>query len=597
MGKTVFTPAFMQELKERNDIVEVASSYLSLNKRGYDYWACCPFHHEKTPSFVIHGVDQYYHCFGCGVSGNVVNLVMELESLPFPEAVRYLARRAKMEIPEADFDDERTQELKRKKDRLLSVMVESARFYLRNLYGGRADAYLEYVTRRALAPSTLKKFGIGASLDYYSLPAYLREKGFSEEEMIESGACGRNKEGKVYDFQARRLIIPIINQYDEVIAFGGRVLEPKPSGMKYVNTRDSFLFNKRKNLYNVNLLKKYKQTTSLPYVIMVEGYMDAISLYQAGFCNVVASMGTSLTPDQARLLKRFSPNVMISYDQDGAGQKADLRGLEILKEENLTVRVVLMPEGEDPDDVVRKRGKEAYQTCLDNALPFIDYKLHALEKKYDLQKAEDKREFAKAAMPVIREESSAAVREDLLKSVRDKTGFTYQSLLRDLEEYKTPVAEPAPRRVNTERQNPERSDKLTKACRFILGAALFKAPYAEGYELKEEDFSSEVHRLIVRYVRTCKAAGQAVRVSDLFELFGEDSPEFNAILDLNTDDRVEGESAQKYFADCVQTVREEILREKIAKTSAAITEEKDAEKRRALVEELTRLTKELKKRS
>ena len=592
MAKNGFSPEFMRELKARNDLVEVASQYMTLDKRGYNYWACCPFHHEKTPSFTIQAAEQYYHCFGCGVSGDVVSLVMEMESLSFPDAVKYLAARAKMPMPEMNFDSERTAELKKKRDRLLKIMLTSARFYLQNLYGGEAGAHMEYIRQRELLPSTVKKFGLGASLDYDSLPELLLDSGFSREEIEESGACSVSARGKLFDAQAGRLIIPIINSFDEVIGFGGRILGKKTEReAKYKNTKETMLFNKRKTLYNVNLLKKYKQKNAVPYVIMVEGYMDTISLYQAGFCNVVASMGTSLTQEQARMLKRYAENVLISYDGDFAGQNADLRGLEILKDENLNVKVVLMPEGEDPDDVVRKRGAAAYRACLDNALPLVDYKLHSLERRYDLSQTEGKRAYAQAAMPVIREAPSAAEREDLLKTVRDKTGFTYQSLARDLEEY-TPSQKSAP--VPPARAVQDKGDKVKKACRFLIGAVLFRLPYAEDAALREEDFPDDVHRALVRYINFCRETGQEIRVSDLFELFGEDTPEFNAILDLNTEERLFGGGAEKYFADCVKTVARRRVQTRMDEITAKIGAETDLSARHALAEELTALARELK---
>ncbi len=592
MLKSSFSPEFMEELKARNDLTEIAAQYLTLDKRGYNYWACCPFHHEKTPSFSINATEQYYHCFGCGVSGDVINLVMEMESLPFPDAVKFLATRAKIPMPEMNFDSERTAELKRKKDRLLKIMLASARFYLKNLYSGKADEHLEYIGQRGLSPTTLKKFGIGASLDYNSLPEFLLDSGFTKEEIVESGVCSLNAYGKLFDAQANRLIIPIINSFDEVIAFGGRILKKKTEReAKYKNTKETLLFNKRKSLYNINLLKKYKQSNALPYVIMVEGYMDTISLYQAGFCNVVASMGTSLTQEQARLLKRYSENVLISYDGDFAGQNADLRGLEILKDEHLNVKVVVMPEGDDPDDVIRKQGAKGYQYCLDNALPLVDYKIHSLERKYDISQTEGKRAYAQAAMPIIRESTSAAEREDLLKTVRDKTGFTYQSLSRDLERYQPQKAAPMPAPV---RITQDKSDKVKKASRFLVGTVLFHQPYAENYILNEEDFADEVHRTVVRYINTCKEDGQKVRVSDLFEIFGEDTPEFNEILDLNTEERMLGEGAERYFKDSVKTVSLWRVQQKISAITEKINKETDGAARRALAMELTALTKELK---
>ncbi|MBQ8291779.1 MAG: DNA primase, partial [Clostridia bacterium] len=424
---------FMQELKQKNEIVEVIGSYVALDRKGNTHWACCPFHHERTPSFAVNQAEQFYHCFGCGVSGDVVKFVQEIESTDFIGSVRILAARAKMEVPESNFDTEEAVKRKKKRDAMSKIMLDCARFYLSNLYSGdeRADAHLQYISNRKLAPTTVKKFGLGASLDFDSLPEYLAEKGYMKQDLLDSGALVEAKSGRLVDFQAGRLIFPIINAMDEVVAFGGRLLE-KSDFAKYKNTKETMLFNKSKTLYNVNLLKKLKRKQAIPNVIMVEGYMDTISLYQAGFENVVASMGTALTKEQARLLKRYSDNVLISYDGDFAGQKADSRGIEILKDENINVRVVPMPDGLDPDDVV-KQGADKYQACLDKAMPLVDYKLHALEKKYDIKDTEGRRRFVNEALKVVATADTESVKEELLKHLRDKTGISYHALERDLQ--------------------------------------------------------------------------------------------------------------------------------------------------------------------
>ena len=256
-----FDPKFWEELKAKNNIVEVIGSYIPLTKRAGQYWACCPFHHEKTPSFAVKEEDGFYHCFGCGVSGDVVKFVQNIESTDFMTAVRILADRAKMEVPaSSDFDEKKAQEFKRKKDVALKILLETARFYLSNLYGGdsRADKHLEYIQRRKISPSVAKKFGLGASLGFRELPEYLRSLGFSAEDMLESGVASLDKRGRPVDSLAGRLIFPIINSLDEVVAFGGRVME-KTDFAKYKNTRETIVFNKRKNLYNINLLKKLKR--------------------------------------------------------------------------------------------------------------------------------------------------------------------------------------------------------------------------------------------------------------------------------------------------------------------------------------------------
>ncbi len=554
---------FMQELKQKNDIVEVIGGYAALDRKGNTHWACCPFHHERTPSFAVNQAEQFYHCFGCGVSGDVVKFVQEIENTDFMGAVRILAARAKMEVPQGNFDSEKSAELKKKRDNMSKIMLDSARFYLSNLYSGdkRADAHLQYIANRKLSPTTVKKFGLGASLDFFSLPEYLVGKGYMKADLIDCGVLTEGKNGRLVDSQAGRLIFPIINAFDEVVAFGGRLLE-KTNFAKYKNTKETLLFNKSKTLYNINLLKKLKRQKSIKEVIMVEGYMDTISLYQAGFENVVASMGTSLTKEQARLVKRYSDTVLISYDGDFAGQKADLRGLEILKEEHLNIRVVPMPDGLDPDDVV-KQGADKYQACLDAAMPLVDYKIHALERKYDIADTEGRRRFLNEALKVVAEAESESVKEELLRALRDKTGISYHALERDLQSVgKTPpaVQEFQQTRIN---ETAPGADKQKKAVRFILAAKLFAAPYAKEYDLNTLTFDDETHAVVARYILEREEQGQRVIPSELFDFFEGQNEELNEIFNFNDGERLLGTVAQRFFADSVRTVESEIIERKL----------------------------------
>ena len=579
---------FLRALKDKNDIVEVIGSYVALDRKGGNYWACCPFHHEKTPSFAVNESEQFYHCFGCGVSGDVLRFVREIESTDFMGAVRILAARAKMTVPENNFDTEKAQEVKKKRDTLASIMLDSARFYLGNLYSGdsRADVHLQYIAKRGLSPTTVKKFGLGASLDFYSLPEYLQDKGYTRQDLLDSGAVSEAKNGKLVDGLAKRLIFPIINNLDEVIAFGGRRLEQSDFG-KYLNTRDTLLFNKKKTLYNINLLKKLKREQTIKDVIIVEGYMDTISLYQAGFKNVVASMGTSLTKEQARLVKRYTENVYISYDGDFAGQKADLRGLEILNEESLHVHVVPMPDGQDPDDVARQ-GAAAYQKCLDAAMPLIDYKIHALERKYDLTRTEEKRRFVKEALQIVATGESESVKEELLKKLRDKTGITYTSLERDLHnaknepQQKQEVALPQERFAETAAG----TDKQRKALRFILAAKLFSAPYAKDLDLSSLPLSDETHIVMARYILEKEENNERIRPSALFEMLDEECVELNEILDLNYGEKLTGEIAERFFADSVKTLKLEAIEKEIAQYNAEYAEVRDEETRKQIAKKL-----------
>ena len=585
---------FMRELKAKSDIADVIGSYVALDRKGGNHWACCPFHHERTPSFAVNQSEQFYHCFGCGESGDVIKFVREIESTDFMGAVRILAARAKMEVPDNNMDTEEALRKKKKRDALTAILLDSAKFYRANLFSGdaRADAHLQYIEDRKMLPSTVKQFGIGASLDYRGLGEFLAGKGYTRQDILDSGVLIEDKNGRLIDAQAERLIFPIINNMDEVIGFGGRFLG-KTDFAKYKNTKETMLFNKRNTLYNINLLKKLKREQPISSVIIVEGYMDTISLYQAGFKNVVASMGTSLTKDQARLIKRYTENVYISYDGDFAGQKADLRGLEILDGEHLKVLVVPMPEGLDPDDVA-KQGKEAYQKCLDQAMPLVDYKLHAIERKYDLSRTEEKRAFVKEALRVVATTESASVKEELLKKLRDKTGLTYQSLERDLENLpKEEKAEETP--ADTDRMIKEvasGSDKIEKAERFILASKLFSVEYAKGYSIARLHFQNTVHARIAEYISERESKGERVRPAELFEIFDESCPEFNEILDLNYNEKLSGTVAARFFADSVAALEKEAIEREIAllQEELAATDEQDKRK-----EILTRLQNALRR--
>ena len=583
-------PEFLQQLKNKNDLVEVVSAYVPLERKGGNWWGRCPFHHEKTPSFTVNAENQFYHCFGCGVSGDVISFIREIESVDFMDAVKILAERAKLPVPEMNFDTEKTAEQKRKRDAVLKILRASAHFYLDNLNSGRADAHVQYILDRKLSSSVVRKFGLGASLDFKSLPQFLLDKGFRRDDILDSGAVIESEKNKrLTDAQAGRLIFPIINAMGDVIAFGGRVLE-KTDFAKYKNTRETLVFNKSKTLYNINQVKKLKQAEGIKSLIMVEGYMDTISLFQAGFHNVVASMGTALTKDQARLAKRYADSVYISYDGDFAGQKGAIRGLEILRDEQVNVRVVPLPEGLDPDDVIKRQGNEGYQNCLDSAMPLIDFKLEVLRRQYDLTKTEDKRSYISEALKVIGEAESESVKEDLLKQVRERTGVTYESLKRDLENQpavpKTVIVEPPVRE--------DGADRKVKACRFILASVLFGAKYAKNFDISCVTFDNSVHNTIADYIKACKNRGEPVRASALFEIFDENTPELSEILDLSLGESLEGEGAARYFNDCVRTLERARIEAELEKFSALCDAETDLSKKKEITRRVLELTIQLK---
>ena len=577
-----FDEKFITELKQKNNVIDIVGKYCALKKKGSNYWACCPLpgHSEKTPSFTVNENGQFYKCFGCGRGGDVITFIMTMENMDYVEAVKYLAEQARMPLPEDDGNYEKNAENASKKERLLSLLKDAALFYVKNLDDEKASLHREYINKRQIDRKTMRAFGLGASLDMFALPKYLKTKGYTEQEMLDSGVCQQktNAEGKTYNFDAQygRLIIPIINNFGNVIAFGGRVLEAKPDFAKYKNTQETSVFIKNRTLYNINNLKKEKSEHGLKDIIMVEGYMDTISVYKGGFHNVVASMGTSLTKEQARLLKRYADTVLICYDGDSAGQKATVRGLDILKDEGLEVKVVSLPEGLDPDDIIKKYGAEAYGKCLAAAMPLIDFKLHAVQKKYNIDDVSEKRKFVRESLAVIKECGSVSEQEELLKKLRDITGLTYESLKRDLEnlgeeekesEKKEIVAKPV-------------SDKIMVAERFILCALAFNKPYSKKFDFANIRFNDETHVKIADYISALIEDNKDIKPMVLYDVIDKDKlDELNEVLTAG--DGIFGSgSEEKYFGDCALTIIKGNLEKDLDELNALYTKETDIEKRK-----------------
>ncbi len=589
-------PKFIEELKNKNDIVEVVSRYCSLNQKGGGFWACCPLpgHNERTPSFCVNQYGQFFKCFGCGRGGDVISFMMEMESLPYMESVKLLAEKCGMTLPESFKEERRTSEEYKKKDTLLSILKDTAKFYVANLRSGKAVEHEKYIAKRGLTKEILTTFGIGASLDYDGLVSHLKGKGYRIEDMIEAGVVSENHSdsGKVFysDFEAKRLVFPIINAMGEVIAFGGRVLEKTDFG-KYKNTKETFLFVKNKTLYNINAIKKLKADGPIKEIIMVEGYMDTISLVSAGFKNVVASMGTSLTKEQARLLKRYTENVLICYDGDFAGQAANIRGLEILKAEGLNVKVVSLPDGMDPDDVIRNFGASGYQKCLDGAMPLIDFKLKILRDKFMNGTAEGRRRYISEAVKVISSSPSEAEQEELLRKLSKETNITYQSIKRDMEK------SPEPRVVDQKpAYSPKLESRLVQAERYILARVLSeqKRPLPKDFILANVKFT-DPHRVeIAAYIIDFKASGREIKPSLLYDYMGEEGrAETEAIMMQLGSSLIADDGDDKFFNDCVSLIERLRLENVLTQLKARAEEEQDIEKRKEIAKMIMETTMRL----
>ncbi len=581
---------FYEELLSKNEIVDVISKYVKLEQRGNKFFGRCPFHHEKTASFCVNQREQYFYCFGCKKAGNVIKFISEIESLDFADTIKFLADRAKIPLPDSPIDDKLLKEKRRERDRLYEILRETAMFYVKNIRSKEGEKYLTYARKRGLLLDTITHFGIGASLGYDGLGNYLLSKGYKKEEILKAGVCGENKAGKLYDFLAFRFIIPIIDQFGKVIAFTGRKLDDSLKGGKYVNTGETPLFSKRKNLFNLNNLKKLKNEKGLSGIIMVEGHMDVISLTQAGLVNVVASMGTAFTKEQARILKRYSEKVYICYDGDFAGQEATIKGLEIMADEGLDVKVVSLPDNMDPDEVVRAFGVEGYNKCLENALPLIDFKLENLLKIFNVNTIDGKRKFTSSAIRVIRESSSPAEQEDLLKRIREITGVSLEALKRELFSEQAPKEERTILHEFTESMG----DKLKTASRFILYAYLFNKPYALEYDIRDLEFEHPSHKRFQKFVIENLETGVKCRFSDLYDsAVDEDGAELAYMAGLEVDE-TKNYDESIYFYDCIKTLKKHKIDGEIDRLNKEFKVADSVEQKRKIAEQLSRLIKEKK---
>lgn len=391
-----FPESFLQELKLRSDITEIASSYVNLKRHGRNMVGLCPFHGEKTPSFNIYTENGSFYCFGCGAGGDVITFIMKIENLNYVEAVKFLAQRAGMEMPENTYDDS----LSKLRMRIYEANREAARFFHATLLSQRGQSGLNYLRGRALSDRTIRHFGLGfADDDWNSLCNHLKNKGFSEYEIYSANLAFKRKNGNgIYDRFVNRVMFPIIDLRGNVIAFGGRIMtDEKP---KYLNTSDTPVFKKSENLFSLNNAKSSGTRT----LILCEGYMDVIALNQAGFTNAVATLGTALTNEQAVLMKRYADEVIICYDADGAGQKATARAIDILRNAGLPIKILTVPSGKDPDEFIRSKGENgpaAFKLLIEKCGNDIEYRLMKLKENYNLNTTDGKVAFLNEAVKIV----------------------------------------------------------------------------------------------------------------------------------------------------------------------------------------------------
>lgn len=425
-----FTPEFMEELKYKCDIVEIIAQYVPLQKKGGRYFGCCPFHNEKTPSMCVN--NGWYHCFGCGASGDVVKFVMEMENVSFYDAVKLLADKVGMQLPEVKFDPKYT-EKKEHSDVLKQLMRDVARYYRNNLIDEvKGKQAREYLLDRGIDEDTSKRYGLGLSLDYESMVGYMRRKGYHLADLLECGLI--SNVDRPSDAFANRIIVPIMDGMSNVIAFGGRIYHGEKDVAKYKNSTNTTLFDKGRTIYGINFIKRDKKLNGAAYknLILVEGYMDVISLGAAGIKNAIAGMGTALTEGQAREISRMTDTVYVCYDGDGAGRKASVKNTDILAKYVQNVRVVSLPDGKDPDEVVRSEGQDGYMKYVGVALPLMEYKLKLCADANDLGSVNGRAKYVSQALKVLKSVENVAEREVYMGVVAKLSGVSVETLSQEV---------------------------------------------------------------------------------------------------------------------------------------------------------------------
>ena len=527
---------FIDELVARSDIADVVSSYVHLTRKGNNLWGLCPFHNEKTPSFSVSPDKQIYHCFGCGKGGGVISFVMEMEHLPFPDAVRVLAQRAGLEVPDAGVDDAG----RKKRARALEANRRAARFYHDYLKSPGGRRVQEYIAQRRIAPRTATRFGLGAAPDQWdTLTRALTAEGFSKMELIDAGLAVAGKNGGIYDKFRSRLMLPVIDVRGDVVGFTSRIL-PGEEGAKYLNTPETVVFHKGRLVYALNFAKATKR----PNLVLVEGNIDVITLHQAGFDNVVATMGTALTEEHARILARYTKELVLCYDNDAAGKQSTDRVLHILKNANLNVRVLQLPnaydaEGkpikQDPDEFVKRFGPAAFEKCLNGSAGQNDYRLETLLQKHNLADEEGRLAFLRDAVEVVAALQSPIEREIYGNKAAAAAGISGDAMAREVERFRknrtwqarkqqtrkelTPAIQLQPR----ERELRYTNLRSARAEEGVLRLLLLEPElFSQVAGLGPEQFSSPV--LAKAYTLLCQRH-RAGRSTQLAALAGELTPE------------------------------------------------------------------------
>ena len=554
-----FPPSFLDELTARNPIEDVVGQYVTLKRSGSNLFGLCPFHGEKTASFSVSPDKGIYYCFGCHKGGSVINFQMEIEGLSYPDAVRALAKRAGLEVPE----DEQYQSRYRQQERLWALHKEAARFFHSQLYAPTGAEALNYALGRGMNKYILTTFGVGFAPDTWdSLTNAMKAQGYTEEELKESGLVTvSQKNGRIFDRFRGRLMFPIIDVRGNVIGFGGRIIKNDEDTAKYLNSPETLIFNKRKNLFGLNLAKK----TKMPYFILVEGNIDVVALHQYGFDNAVASLGTSLTEDQAALLSRYTEQVVLIYDGDAAGQRATQRAIPILEKAGIDVKVMQMKDAKDPDEYLKKFGADRFKNLLEESSNRVEYQLRAITKKYDLGDDDARVKYIAEVAEFISTLPSAVQREVYGTRAAEAAGISFEAM-------KIEANKAFKRRMAREKKKQEKIDlaparnlqphsrnfrydnmKSAMAEEMVLALCLREPALLDHTaDLKPEMFSSSLLGRVFDQLTQRHQQGLEVSLGGLTDFTGEEMSHIAGILH-----RQSGPVSEQALTDCIRTIQRE----------------------------------------
>ena len=547
---------FLMELKYRNDIESVIGSYVNLKRRGSNLVGLCPFHNEKTPSFTVYPENGSYYCFGCGAGGDVITFIRQAENLDYMEALKYLADRAGLHMPEDGYDAS----MQRMKATVLEINRESARYFHACLLSPAGKKGLDYLLGRQLSMQTIRHFGLGYAPDGWDgLLKHLKSKGYKEQDILVADLIGRSKRGGYYDRFRKRVMFPIIDLRGGVIAFGGRIL-PGEEGAKYMNSSDTPVFKKSRNMFALNFAK----STGGERMILAEGYMDVIALHQAGFTNAVAALGTAFTSEQARLLSRYTSEVVVTLDADAAGQKATDRAMGILSGAGVKVRVLRIPDGKDPDEFIKKNGASRFAALLDGAVGDLDYKLFMAGTGLDVNTSEGRLAYLKKAAAVLAEVNDSIARDLYAGRLADKFEVSKTAILaeanglarqrgrqRQKKEFRA-ITAPSTHLPPEERQHMRASG----AEEGVLSILMLHPDYLEFVKerLEPDDFITGFHRRVYEAVIQALETGRAFDISLMSSRFSPE--EMGRIAGMQN--RVQSqETVQAALSDCIRVLQEE----------------------------------------